>query len=223
VTRLCSTSDAAALQPAPQCMCRYLGTPEGGRSLQGGSPSAPSFMLQNLLSLSHSPGTSVNLRAIHPSPTPGSANESKLTLDLWSGAVKLHSNHDAHRLTSLVDDETVVVRVGSLDARSGSVAMPTVEERLSHLEGRVAEQASMFTELRESIRHLEHRMDAGFQQIERRFEAIDRRFEAMDAKLTALDQSGSRQFAWLAGMMVTLLIAVVGALLAAVGTLVARS
>ena len=110
--------------------------------------------------------------------------------------------------------------------------MPTVEERLAHIEGRVAEQASEFTEIRESLRHLEHRMDAGFEQVERRFGSLDRRFEAIDrgfesmdakfdakfarvdARFEALEQKISRQFIWLTGMMVTGLIAVVGSLLA---------
>ena len=45
------------------------------------------------------------------------------------------------------------------------------------------------------------------QRLDRRFETIDRRFDALDDKL-------SRQFRWLVGLQVTILLAVVGALLA---------
>jgi hypothetical protein len=42
-------------------------------------------------------------------------------------------------------------------------------------------------------------------RLDQRFERVDQRFDALDAKL-------SRQFMWLAGMLLTTLIAVVAAL-----------
>ena len=53
-----------------------------------------------------------------------------------------------------------------------------------------------------AIRHLEQRMDA-------RFEAVDRRFDALDGKM-------SRQFMWLVGLHVTTLVAIVTTLAAIV-------
>ncbi|MEQ1759415.1 MAG: hypothetical protein ABL986_13925 [Vicinamibacterales bacterium] len=68
------------------------------------------------------------------------------------------------------------------------------------VEGQVSQHAPVFVDIRESIRHLEHRMDAGF-------ESVDRRFGELDQKM-------SRQFAWLVGIIVTVLVAVVDAMIA---------
>ncbi|MEQ1759981.1 MAG: hypothetical protein ABL986_16825 [Vicinamibacterales bacterium] len=91
--------------------------------------------------------------------------------------------------------------------------MLTIEERVAYVEGQVSDHQNVFQDIRESIRHLEYRMDAGFATVDRRFEAIDRRFEGVDHRLEALDQKVSRHFMWLVGMQMTTLIAVVGALL----------
>ena len=89
--------------------------------------------------------------------------------------------------------------------------MPTTEDRVAYLEGQVAEHSHTLVEIRGSIRTLERRVDARFDQFERRFETWfdvnDRRFEKLDDKVT-------RHFTWLVGIQVTTLIAVVGALLA---------
>ena len=78
--------------------------------------------------------------------------------------------------------------------------MLTIEERVAHMEGQVSEQSYALQEARDAVRHLEHRMDA-------RFEAVDRRLDALDDKV-------SRQFTWMVGIQVTTLVAIVGALLA---------
>ena len=54
--------------------------------------------------------------------------------------------------------------------------MPTVEERLAFLEGRVEEHARNVDGIREALASLEARMD-------RRFEGVERRFEAVDGKI----------------------------------------
>jgi len=74
--------------------------------------------------------------------------------------------------------------------------MATLEERVAYLEG----QVNGFIGLQETLTRFEQRVD-------RRFEAVDRRLEAVDDKL-------SRQFQWLVGLQITMLLAVVGALLA---------
>ncbi len=71
--------------------------------------------------------------------------------------------------------------------------MRVVEQRVSYLEGQMNEYSHVVADIRETMRHLEHRMDE--------------RFDGLDQKM-------SRQFLWLAGMQMTLLIAVVGALIA---------
>jgi hypothetical protein len=75
---------------------------------------------------------------------------------------------------------------------------PAIEERVAKLEGRV----SGFEE--------------HFSAIYARFEAVDRRFESLERRVNdgfdALDQKVSRYFVWLVGMQVSVLLAVVAAL-----------
>jgi hypothetical protein len=78
--------------------------------------------------------------------------------------------------------------------------MPTLEERVAYLEGQVSELSHVWTDIRDSIRSLERRMDT-------RFEAVDRRIDGLDDKV-------SRQFVGIVGIQVTTLVAIVGALLA---------
>ena len=85
--------------------------------------------------------------------------------------------------------------------------MPTLEERVAYIEGQVSEQSHSLVEVREAVRSLEHRMDA-------RFEAVDRRFDTVDRRIDALEQKVSGHFVWLAGLQVTTLLAIIGALLA---------
>ena len=89
--------------------------------------------------------------------------------------------------------------------------MPTLEERVACLEGQVNEQSHALPEVRDSVRHLEHRMDARFEALERRFEA---RFDAADRRLGGLEEKVSRQFVWVVGVQGTTFVAIVGALLA---------
>lgn len=81
--------------------------------------------------------------------------------------------------------------------------MGVVDERVAYLEGRVEDQSHMVNGMREALMSLEARMD-------RRFEAFDQRFETLDAKM-------SRQFVWLVGIQVTILIAVAGGFAAVAG------
>jgi uncharacterized coiled-coil protein SlyX len=78
--------------------------------------------------------------------------------------------------------------------------MHTLEERVAYIEGQVSEQSHALIEVRDALRHLELRMDA-------RFEAVDRRIDAIDNKV-------SQHFVWLVGLQVTTLLAIVGALIA---------
>ena len=73
-------------------------------------------------------------------------------------------------------------------------------ERVAYPEGQVNEHSNTFSDMRETMRHFENRMDA-------RFESVDRRLEQLDQKM-------SRQFLWLVGVQMTTLIAMVGALMA---------
>ncbi len=103
----------------------------------------------------------------------------------------------------------------------------TIEERVAYVEGRVEEHSQMVNEIRDSLRSLEARVDRRFEQVEQRFvhleERMDRRFEQVELRLTegfnrtdarfeAMDAKMSRQFVWLAGMLLTTLIAMLGTL-----------
>jgi len=84
--------------------------------------------------------------------------------------------------------------------------MPTVDERVAHLEGRTGEHSSAIAELRQDIRDL--RADVRDLRIEmiRRFEAVDRRFEQLEAKFDT-------RFIWMMGFQFLTLMAVIAALL----------
>ena len=92
--------------------------------------------------------------------------------------------------------------------------MQSIEERVAYLEGQVSEQANALLEVRDSVRSLETRMDSRFEAVDRRFEAVDRRFDTVDRRIDGLDDKVSRHFVWLVGIQVTILVAIVGALLA---------
>ncbi len=95
------------------------------------------------------------------------------------------------------------------------MAVKTVEQRLTVVEHKMAENANRIDGLREAIAELGNRMDRRFeameQRFDRRFEAIDRRFEAIDRRFDSID----RRFLWLTGTLVATMLAVVSVLSAA--------
>lgn len=113
--------------------------------------------------------------------------------------------------------------------------MPTVEERLAYLEGRVEEHGRGMAGLGDAVIQFTHRMDGLDLKIGRFREELVGRIDAVDLKIDrfreelagridaaeqklagridGLDQKLSRHFLWLVGMQVTVLLAVVGALL----------
>lgn len=121
--------------------------------------------------------------------------------------------------------------------------MASLEERVAFLEGQVSEHTQTLIDIRDSIRQLESRVDVRFDAVDRRFGALDdkfdRRFGALedkfdrrfgeledkfdrrlgaledksDRRAESLEDKMSRQFAWLVGIQVTTLVAIVGALL----------
>ncbi len=95
--------------------------------------------------------------------------------------------------------------------------MPPVEERLGYLEGRVEEHGRGMAGLGDAVIQFTHRMDGLDLKIDRFREELAGRIDAAEQKLAGridgLDQKLSRHFLWLVGMQVTVLLAVVGALL----------
>ena len=111
--------------------------------------------------------------------------------------------------------------------------MPTLDERVAFLEGRVDEHSRGVDDMRALVVQLDGKvdrridgLDGRFEAIDRRFEAVDRRFEdvdrrfiALEGQIGALDQKMSRQFLWLMGALTTVLVSVIGSLLGVVLTL----
>lgn len=64
----------------------------------------------------------------------------------------------------------------------------TIEERVTYLDKKVAENALGIEGLRRAVADLATRMDEGFAAVARRFEAVDRRFEAIDRRFEVMDQ-----------------------------------
>ena len=93
------------------------------------------------------------------------------------------------------------------------MVVKSVEERLTTVEHKVEENARRIDGLHEAIRDLGDRMERRFEAIDRRFDAIDRRFETIDRRFETTD----RRFLWLVGFQMTTLIAVFGAIAAALG------
>ena len=103
------------------------------------------------------------------------------------------------------------------------------EARMAFLEGRVTEQAEMFSGLREGISslvqrmdrleermdRLTERMDRRFEQVDVRFAQVDTRFVRVEARLDQLGGEMSKNFRWIVGIQITTLITVVAALFGA--------
>ena len=96
------------------------------------------------------------------------------------------------------------------------MAAKTVEERVTEVEYKVAENARSIDGLREAIVEGFKAMDRRFEAMDRRFEDMDRRFEAMgqrfDRRLEVVDENMSRQFRWIVGIQITTLLAMIGAI-----------
>ena len=70
-----------------------------------------------------------------------------------------------------------------------------VEERVAYLEGKVGEHSRGFGEIRELMVHLNGRIDS------------------LDQKVDRFRQDVSRQFNWLVGIQVAILLSIIGALI----------
>jgi chromosome segregation ATPase len=121
------------------------------------------------------------------------------------------------------------------------VAQKTLEERVVYLEGKVEEHSRGYADIRERLTFLDQKVDRFREELAARIDALDQkvdrfreelaaridaldqrlsgRIDALDQRLSgridALDQKVSRQFIWLVGIQITVLVAVVGALIAA--------
>jgi hypothetical protein len=92
---------------------------------------------------------------------------------------------------------------------SGAV-MPTLDERVAYIEGRLEEQSHSFLLRVDGVDAKVDRLDAKVDRLDAKIDAAGQR---LDARIDALDAKVSRHFTWLVGIQVTVLIAIVGALL----------
>jgi tetrahydromethanopterin S-methyltransferase subunit G len=109
----------------------------------------------------------------------------------------------------------------------------TIEERVAYLEGKVDEQSRGYGELRDAIQHVGGQIVALDQKVERfrdqlsgRIDGLGTRVDHLDQKvdrfreelsgrIDALGQKVSRQFVWIVGIQITILVTVVSVLAAA--------
>ncbi len=120
--------------------------------------------------------------------------------------------------------------------------MPTLEERVAYLEGKVEEHSRAWEDLKDLIIHLDGKIDGLDQRLTSRIDALDQRLssridaldqrlsgridalggridalggriDALDGRINALDQKFSRFFLWVIGIQVSILLAVIAALL----------
>ena len=88
--------------------------------------------------------------------------------------------------------------------------MPTIEERVAYIEGKVEEHSRGFGELREMIIHLDQKVDRFREELSSRIDNLDAR---LNGRLDSLDAKFSRFFLWTIGIQITVLLAVIWALL----------
>ena len=82
------------------------------------------------------------------------------------------------------------------------------DERLAILETAVSEHTATFVAMRESLTHLEQRLDA--------------RMDRLEDKFSRLDDKVSRQFVWMVGIQITVLLTLVGSIVSVVTLLAPR-
>ena len=82
--------------------------------------------------------------------------------------------------------------------------MPSIDERVSYLEGRVEEHARGFGKLRDTVLQLGLTMNRRFDAVDSRVDALDQKVDRFRSELSAgilaLDQKMSRQFLWILGV-----------------------
>ena len=116
--------------------------------------------------------------------------------------------------------------------------MPTVEERVAYLEGRLEDHAGVVGAIQQDLRDLRNQIENLDQRVDRLFHDLDSKvdglFHGLDSKIDGhahgldskvhdldskvdrlfhgLDSKVSRQFIWIAGIQMAVLLAVVGVL-----------
>jgi len=109
----------------------------------------------------------------------------------------------------------------------------TTQERLAAVEATAEEHGHMLNGIQDALASLESKMNQRFEQVDQRFEQIDRRLERverrvdhlehrmdsrftqLDGRIDSLDAKVSRHFVWLAGMLMSGMVATLSIVAAA--------
>src|SRR5688572_22222755 len=94
--------------------------------------------------------------------------------------------------------------------------MPTVEERLAFLEGRLEDHTAAVAAIQRDTGDLRSQVHNLDQKVDRLFSSLDSRISSLDQKVDrlfySLDSKISRHFIWIVGIQVAFFLAIVGAL-----------
>ena len=94
--------------------------------------------------------------------------------------------------------------------------MATLEERVAYLEGRLEDHASTVIDVRSGLSHLHSKVDMVEGRLSARLDSVESKLTArIDGVESRLTTKIDRQFTWLVGIEITVLLALVGALLRA--------
>jgi len=86
--------------------------------------------------------------------------------------------------------------------------MPTLDERVAYIEGRLEEQSQRFDVRLNGLDAKVDRLDAKVDRLDAKLDGIAQR---LDSRIDVLDATASRHFTWLVGIQVAVLIAIVTA------------
>jgi phosphoglycerate-specific signal transduction histidine kinase len=94
----------------------------------------------------------------------------------------------------------------------------SIEQPVRIVEERMADHSELFKDLRQSLRQFEARVDRRFEHVEARLTGLDQKIDGLGhtlgAELVARRRDMGVQFRWMAGIMLTGLVAIVAAILA---------
>ena len=90
--------------------------------------------------------------------------------------------------------------------------MPSLEERVAYLEGRLEDHTTAVSSLRSDVQDVREGLRQLGERVDRLWGRVDQLAERMDRRFDTLDEKVDRHFAWLVGVQVATLVAVVGAL-----------
>jgi predicted nucleic acid-binding Zn-ribbon protein len=86
--------------------------------------------------------------------------------------------------------------------------MSPLDERVTHLEEQMENQATLLIDLRAAVRDLHLDLRDLRTDMNRRFERIDERFERNDRRFERIDDKLDRNLMWVVGILMAIVIAI---------------